>query len=255
MRKILRDRGVQESFKHGRGFMGNSAGKSVDQNGFRVLGVQPSSPAAQVGLVSFFDFIVAANDVPLQTAAVEYFVTLIREFEDRPLPLRVYNCKNHSLREVTLVPSKNWPGEGRLGVAIRYDCYSGAEEALCRILTVEPNSPAELAGLIPSSDYLLGTQEQAFVDTDSLGKELEKYVDKTVELYVYNSDLDEVRVVVVMPSRSWGKKSGLDSPILGADVACGFLHRLPEGCCHTTGSSTEISLRPSLGAGLAEENA
>ena len=231
--------------------MGNSSGTSRCENGYRVMGVQPSSPAAQVGLVSFLDFIVAANDVPLGTAEVEYFVNLIKEFEDKPLPLRVYNCKNHSVREVTLVPSKNWPGEGRLGVAIRYDSYTAAEEALCRVLAVEPNSPAELAGLIPGSDYLLGTQEQAFADTDSLSKELEKYVDRTCEFYVYNSDQDEVRVVVIMPSRSWGKERDLDAPILGADVACGFLHRLPESCCHTTGKSSEISLQPSLAAGIA----
>jgi hypothetical protein len=42
--------------------MGNAAGKT--QIGYRVLGVQPDSPAAKIGLVSFFDFIVAANGVP-----------------------------------------------------------------------------------------------------------------------------------------------------------------------------------------------
>lgn len=35
--------------------------------GYRVLGVQCDSPAEKGGLVSFFDFIVAANGVALQT--------------------------------------------------------------------------------------------------------------------------------------------------------------------------------------------
>ena len=58
--------------------MGNSAssnGKSdaddvdkwegVETLGFRVLGVQPNSPASQAGLVSFLDFIVGAEGKPL----------------------------------------------------------------------------------------------------------------------------------------------------------------------------------------------
>lgn len=34
--------------------------------GYRVLGVQAGSPAASAGLVSFFDFIVMANHLPLR---------------------------------------------------------------------------------------------------------------------------------------------------------------------------------------------
>ena len=42
--------------------------------------------------------------------------------------------------------NRNWPGEGMLGVTIRFDTYHEAEEHLCRVLDVEVNSPAELAG-------------------------------------------------------------------------------------------------------------
>ena len=47
------------------------------QVGYRVLGVQPNSPAAVGGLVSFFDFIVAANGIPLGTLD-STFVDLIK---------------------------------------------------------------------------------------------------------------------------------------------------------------------------------
>ena len=33
----------------------------IETLGYRVLGVQPNSPASKAGLVSFFDFIVGAN--------------------------------------------------------------------------------------------------------------------------------------------------------------------------------------------------
>ncbi len=42
--------------------MGNAqGGAKPGKCGYRVLGVQPNSPASKVGLVSFFDFIVAAD--------------------------------------------------------------------------------------------------------------------------------------------------------------------------------------------------
>lgn len=42
-----------------------------------MLGVQPNSPAAAGGLVSFFDFIVAAKGIPLATLD-STFVELIK---------------------------------------------------------------------------------------------------------------------------------------------------------------------------------
>ena len=59
--------------------MGNAAsgaGEGLDANGdedhsgYRVLGVQAGSPAASAGLVSFFDFIVVANNVPLRVSLI-----------------------------------------------------------------------------------------------------------------------------------------------------------------------------------------
>ncbi len=58
--------------------MGNSQPKvDIDTVGFRVLGVQPQSPAEQVGLVSFFDFIVAVNGVPLKILETS-FINIIK---------------------------------------------------------------------------------------------------------------------------------------------------------------------------------
>ena len=48
----------------------------------------------------------------------------------------MYNCKARSVRKVVLVPSRSWPGEGMLGVTIRFDTYLDAEEHLYRVLDV-----------------------------------------------------------------------------------------------------------------------
>ena len=226
--------------------MGNAESTAPETTyGYRVLGVQASSPASKVGLVSFFDFIVEANGEPLWDKEVSHFVHLIRDFQDRELPLVVYNCKDQSRREVRLVPTTQWAGEGRLGVAIRFDSYLDAADHMCRVLEVEPDSPAELAGLSPrGTDYLLGTAEIGFSDTDVLHDELSLHVDRTVEFYVYSSETDEVRVVVLLPNAQWGGEG-----LLGANVACGFLHRLPSSACGSTGHSSEVALRPAAGAG------
>mmetsp|Transcript_1779 Transcript_1779/g.2795 ORF Transcript_1779/g.2795 Transcript_1779/m.2795 type:complete len:263 (+) Transcript_1779:119-907(+) len=210
--------------------MGNSPSQEeLDSVGYRVLGVQPNSPASNCGLVSFFDFIVAANGVPLRTMDTT-FIDLIKASEDVMLPLTVYNWKSQSTREVSLTPSRNWAGEGMLGITIRFDTYHNAEDYVCHVLEVEPNSPADLAGLQEGTDYILGTTEKFFRDVDALFDELQEHLNKPLEFYVYSSETDEVRNVVIMPSNEWGGEG-----ILGANVACGFLHRIPKDNRDSTG--------------------
>jgi len=201
--------------------------------GYRVLGVQPNSPADTVGFVPFFDFIVAANGVALNKMDGT-FTKLIQAHEDHNLPLTVYNWKNDSIREVNIVPTKNHGGEGMLGMVIGFDTYFQAERKLVRVLNVQLQSPAHIAGLQPMKDYLLGTAEKAFVDTEVLYETLNSSLDQPIELYVYNSDTDIVRIVVVLPTLSWGEEG-----IFGANVAHGYLHQLPEHCRKTIGKTLE----------------
>lgn len=76
------------------------------------------------------------------------------------MTLTIYNTKNHTQREVVVVPSRKWPGEGMLGATIRFDSYEDCDDQLVHVLEVEVNSPAEIAGLQAGSDYLLGTLEK-----------------------------------------------------------------------------------------------
>lgn len=217
--------------------MGNA--ESYEQEttlvGYRVLGVQPNSPASSVGLVSFFDFVVAANNVPLKVLD-STFVDMIRGSEDKPLPCTVYNIKSETVRDVSIVPSRNWGGQGMLGVTIRFDTYFEADQNLVRVLDIAPGSPAEIAGLTPEKDYLLGTAERVFKDPDALFDECTARLEEPIEMYVYNVDSDEVRVAVVMPTTSWGGEG-----CLGAHVGYGYLHRLPNETRQTLGSSVTVA--------------
>ena len=65
------------------------------------------------------------------------------------------------------LPPSLLPSSILIGVTIRFDFYDQSEEHLVRVLEVVPNSPAELAGLQPMTDFLLGTAETVFKGTSS----------------------------------------------------------------------------------------
>ena len=228
----------------------------IDTLGYRVLGVQPNSPASSAGLVSFFDFLVGCNGRMLLGRSIDEegneideddpdyddvdFPALLRESVGIELDMLVWNIKSQTQRIVKLTPSKDWGGTGLLGVTIRLDDYAEADERLIRALSVEHSSPAAIAGLEAEADYLLGTTTVSF-DTDAaLAGVLRQHVDKVVELYVYNTNSDVVRVVTLMPTTSWGGQG-----LLGAEVGTGYLHRLPHQCRGTLGSSVERKVRTS----------
>ncbi|CAH0485315.1 unnamed protein product [Peronospora farinosa] len=199
--------------------------------GFRVLGIQEQSPASTVGFVSFFDFILEANGIRLDTRDAT-LMELIAQSEDRPMQLRVFNVKAQTSRELQLTPSRKWPGKGLLGVTIRFDSYEGAEDQLLHVLDVAESSPAERAGLRANSDYLLGTPERVFTSAEDLHDEILDALDGSFQCYVYNSLDDQVRVVSIVPTERWGGDG-----VLGAEVGHGYLHRLPSVYRGTVGSS------------------
>ena len=58
---------------------------------------------------------------------------------------------------------------------------------------MHPNSPAAQAGLIPHTDYILGSD--AMVGDDDLYSLIENNNHKELRLFVYNSDSDACREV------------------------------------------------------------
>jgi len=150
----------------------------------------------------------------------------------------VWNIKSQQERLVTIIPNDDWGGAGLLGVTIRLDNYAGADERLIRVLSVEPQSPAAVAGLVAEKDFLLGTTHQTLETTSTLSTLLQSHQDQVVEFYVYNTDSDVVRTVALMPTLSWGGRG-----LLGAEVGVGYLHRLPSKTRSTEGASVERKVR------------
>jgi GRASP55/65 PDZ-like domain len=147
--------------------------------------------------------------------------------------------KMSEARLVKLTPSDSWGGAGLLGVTIRLDNYGDADERLIRVLAVERNSPAAIAGLVPHKDYLLGTTTTSLdAHTHVLAQLIQQHQDEVLEFYVYNMDSDVVRVVAILPTYRWGGRG-----LLGAELGTGYLHRLPSSTRHTAGTAVYRKIR------------
>ncbi|CAD7006135.1 Golgi reassembly-stacking protein 2 [Ceratitis capitata] len=188
--------------------------------GYHVLKVQDNSPGQKAGLEAFFDFIVAIAGTRLDQDN-DMLKELLRQNVDKPVRLTVYSSKTQTVREQMLTPSKNWGGQGLLGVSIRFCSFEGANENVWHILEVHPNSPAEIAGLRAYSDYVIGADAIRH-ENDDLFTLIESHEQQPLKMYVYNIDDDACREVTIKPNSNWGGEGAL-----GCGIGYGYLHRIP----------------------------
>lgn len=90
------------------------------------------------------------------------------------------------------------------------------------VLDVIPDSPADISGLLPYGDYIIGTPEGIVHGESGLGELVEDYLSRPLRLYVYNHEYAVTRLISITPSRSWGGNGAL-----GCVLGFGALHRLP----------------------------
>jgi hypothetical protein len=90
------------------------------------------------------------------------------------------------------------------------------------ILDVIPNSPADVAGLLPYGDYVIGSPEGLVRGESGLGELIEDFVDRPLRLIVYNHEYNVTRPITITPSRGWGGEGAL-----GCVLGFGALHRIP----------------------------
>ncbi|KAM9482650.1 Golgi reassembly-stacking protein 2 [Clarias gariepinus] len=188
--------------------------------GYHVLRVQENSPGHRAGLEPFFDFIVSINNTRLNKDN-DTLKDLLKANVEKPVKMLVYSSKTLELREATVTPSNMWGGQGLLGVSIRFCSFEGANENVWHVLEIEPNSPAALAGLRPHTDYIIGA-DTVMNESEDLFSLIETHEGKGLKLYVYNTDTDSCREVVITPNSAWGGEGSL-----GCGIGYGYLHRIP----------------------------
>ncbi|KAM9199585.1 Golgi reassembly-stacking protein 1 [Mergus octosetaceus] len=188
--------------------------------GFHVHGVQENSPAQQGGLEPFFDFIIAIGHTRLNKEN-NMLKDLLKANVEKAVKLEVYNIKTMKIREVEVVPSNMWGGQGLLGASVRFCSFQGANEHVWHVLDVEPASPAAVAGLQPYTDYIVGS-DQILQESEDFFSLIESHEGKPLKLMVYNTEADSIREVVVTPNGAWGGEGSL-----GCGIGYGYLHRIP----------------------------
>uniref|UniRef100_A0AAY4ACD2 PDZ GRASP-type domain-containing protein n=1 Tax=Denticeps clupeoides TaxID=299321 RepID=A0AAY4ACD2_9TELE len=188
--------------------------------GYHVHGIQENSPAQAAGLEPFFDFILSVGNTRLNKEN-DMLKDLLKANLEKPVRLQVYNSKAMKVRELEVVPSNMWGGQGLLGASVRFCSYQGANENVWHVLDVELNSPAALAGLQPHADFIVGA-DQVLQDLEDFFSMIESCEGKPLTLLVYNSETDLCREVVVTPNGAWGGEGSL-----GCGIGFGYLHRIP----------------------------
>lgn len=145
------------------------------------------------------------------------FAQEIRNCAGNTVGLGIWSAKGQRTRTThTTVPSS-----GTLGLALQHNSLTTVS-TIWHILEVPHNSPADIAGLLPYSDYILGTPEGVLHGESGLGELVEDHIGRPLRLYVYNNEYDVTREITIQPSRDWGGEGAL-----GCTLGFGALHRLP----------------------------
>ncbi|XP_026062373.1 Golgi reassembly-stacking protein 1-like [Carassius auratus] len=198
----------------------SSGGPEGGTEGYHVHGIQEDSPAVKAGLEPFFDFIISIGNNRLNQEN-DMLKDLLKANVEKPVKMEVYSTKTMRIREVEVVPSNMWGGQGLLGASVRFCTFQGANENVWHVLDVDPNSPAALAGLQEHSDFIVGA-DQVIQDSEDFFSLIEAHEGKPLKLLVYNTETDKCREVVVTPNGAWGGEGSL-----GCGIGYGYLHRIP----------------------------
>ncbi|KAH8720314.1 Uncharacterized protein HC256_000712 [Beauveria bassiana] len=165
--------------------------------GFQVL----RNTDLQLAIEPWFDYVVGINGRPI----------------DNPDP-SLFAQEGQRTREMHIpVPANT----AALGLSLQYSPLALAAN-IWHVLDVPANSPADLAGLLPYSDYILGSPEGALHGESALGELVEDFIGRPLRLHVYNNEFDVTREVTIQPSREWGGNGAI-----GCTLGYGALHRLP----------------------------
>ncbi|CAJ2501545.1 Uu.00g043980.m01.CDS01 [Anthostomella pinea] len=186
---------------------GNEYGFQVLRNTNLELAVEP-----------WFDFIVGINGRMIDNPDPRLFAQEVRNCAGGSVALGLWSAKGQRIRVMHIpVPSAS----GSLGLSLQWAPLSLAS-TIWHVLDVPANSPADVSGLLPYSDYILGTPDGTLHGESGLGELVDDYIGRPLRLWVYNNEYNVTREVEIVPSREWGGEGAL-----GCVLGYGALHRLP----------------------------
>lgn len=209
----------------------------------------------QLQLQSFFDYIVGINDLPLPMYTNNYgfmypdYNAILNLLNDSiPLghiKLNIWSVKGGNYRDeyLSLQPRdendmdsisldkpstvastaagiNTSPMFQSLGIKVQWTPLIASTFTYHILQLNIPNGPAQLTGLIPDEDYIIGCQDGLLATggNELLPDVIRSRANQSLVLYIYNKVSDSVRPITV--------NIGPDGR-LGCNIGYGFLHRIP----------------------------
>lgn len=153
----------------------------------------------------------------IQDQNTDAFIEAVETSESsrKPLQLQIWSSKRQELRQVNISPSKHWSQSTQpatltsddaqpslLGLSLRLCSPEGALEHVWHILDILEGSPAQAAGLVSYGDYIIGYAGGVLKGEGDFYNLVGQHEEKPLRLFVYNSDFDVTREVVIgLPPR------------------------------------------------------
>ncbi|KAI1368835.1 GRASP55/65 PDZ-like domain-containing protein [Xylaria arbuscula] len=181
--------------------------------GFQVL----RNTNLELGVEPWFDFIVGINGRMIDNPDPRLFAQEVHNCAGGTVALGLWSAKGQRTR-ILHIPV---PQAGSLGLSLQWASLSLAS-TIWHVLDVPAISPADVAGLLPYSDYILGTPDGILHGESGLGELVDDYIGRPLRLWVYNNEYNVTRELEIVPSREWGGDGAL-----GCVLGFGALHRLP----------------------------
>lgn len=180
--------------------------------GFQVL----RNTNLELAIEPWFDFIVGINGRMIDDPSPGLFGQEVRNCAGGMVTLGLWSAKGQRTRTMHIpIP----PDATSLGLTLQWTSLNVVSN-IWHVLDVPANSPADLAGLLPYSDYILGSPEGVLHGESGLSEIVEDHIGRPLRLYVYNNEYDVTREVTLQPSRAWGGEGAL-----GCVLGYGALHR------------------------------
>jgi hypothetical protein len=139
--------------------------RSASGYGFQVL----RNTNLELAIEPWFDFIIGINGRTIDNSDPSLFATEVRNCAGSTISLGVYSAKGSQIKEIYVPVS---PDASSLGISLQWSPLAAVEN-VWHILDVIPNSPADMAGLLPYSDYVIGSPEGLMRGESGLGELIE----------------------------------------------------------------------------------
>ncbi|KAK0729203.1 GRASP55/65 PDZ-like domain-containing protein [Apiosordaria backusii] len=182
--------------------------------GFQVL----RNTNLELSIEPWFDYVVGINGRMIESSDPNLFAQEVRNCAGSSVMLGLWSAKGQRTRALHVPVTAD---TASLGLTLQWTPLSVVSN-IWHVLDVPANSPADAAGLLPYSDYILGTPEGVLHGESGLSELVEDHIGRPLRLYVYNNEYNVTREVTIQPSRDWGGEGAL-----GCVLGYGALHRIP----------------------------